>query len=348
VRYAIRPDGALERLALWLDVVPVPVVDVLVPLLKVRSIMAAVKLGVFAALADGPERACELAARLSLDPGCLESLLRVLVGSDYLRRRGDRFELTALAEKLIPDASDGLSGYVAFNYEQWDFVARLEDTLQSGRGIDFHASLPATSEAWSRYQQAMLELARPVAGYLAEHVPVPAGARRLLDLGGSHGLLGAALCRAHPPLTSTVLELPAALPSARQLACAEGIADVVEHRPGDALCADYGEDYDVVLIANLLHHFTSAELDLVLSRALRGLRQGGTLALWETEAPERDAAAELASDALALYFRITSSAPPVSASDLERRLLALGCRDVAVRRSLRAPGRVLLHTQRNH
>ena len=79
----------------------------------------------------------------------------------------------------------------------------------------------------------MLETARFDAPVLARHVPVREGATRLLDLGGSHGLMGATLCRKHPPMRSTVLDLAAAIEHARALAAREGIADVVEHRAGD-------------------------------------------------------------------------------------------------------------------
>ena len=53
---------------------------------------------------------------------------------------------------------------------------------------------------------------------LARHVPVRKGATRLLDLAGSHGLMGATLCRKHPPMRSTVIDLPAAIEHARRLA----------------------------------------------------------------------------------------------------------------------------------
>ncbi len=347
MRYGIRPDGAVERLALLIDAVPVAAIDVLVPLLKARAIMAGVRLGVFSALASGPRSAEELASRLDLDCECLRLLLRVLVSSQYLRRNGEHFELTSrAAQTLLPNSSAELSAYVEFNYVQWDFVAQLEQTLLTGRGVDFHRRLPETSPAWASYQRAMLELARPVAGMIAARVPVRHGARRLLDLGGAHGLIGAALCRAHPPLRSTVLELAPAVFHARQLAVSEGITDVVEHRAGDVLCSEYGSDYDVVLICNLLHHFSAEDAGLVLARAVRALCRGGTIAVWETDLPRALAKPELASDALALYFRITSSSAGLCTETLAQELSALGCESPRVVRSLRAPGRVLLHARR--
>ncbi len=347
MRYGILPDSTIERLALWIDAVPVPVIDMLVPLLKVRAIMAGVRFGIFQALARGPQTATELAARLELDAECLRLLLRVLVSAEYLERDGDGFALAPLTQQtLLPGGASELWGYVEFNYTQWHFIEQLEETLKTGRGIEFHHTLAEGSPAWPAYQRAMLELARPVAEFIADRVPVRKGAARLLDLGGSHGAIGAALCRTHPGLRSTVLELPAAIEHARQLAEAEGLSDVVEHRPGDVLATEYGSDYDVVLICNLLHHFSERQVTLILSRSLQALHSGGTVAIWETEVPDADAKPELATDALALYFRITSTSQGLRASDLEKQLQSLGFERITVTRSMRAPGRALIHAQK--
>jgi hypothetical protein len=188
----------------------------------------------------------------------------------------------------------------------------------------------------------MLELARPDVELVARRVPVPDGATQLLDLGGGHGLFGAAVCRAHPPLKSTVLELDSALPEAQRLASLAGVTDVVTHRAADVTLCHLGKDVDVVLICNLLHHLERAPRADLLRRVFAALAAGGTLAIWEPEAPSSEAPPELAGDAVALYFRVTSSAPPVPAAALRDALLEVGFERVRLQRPLRARGRVLL------
>jgi hypothetical protein len=116
---------------------------------------------------------------------------------------------------------------------------------------------------WAVYQRAMLDVARFDVATLAARVPVRRGATRLLDIAGSHGLFGAALCRKHPPMTSTVTELPQALEAARALAAAERITDVVTHRAGDITTLDFAREpeglSDAALLANILHHFDPAQ-----------------------------------------------------------------------------------------
>ncbi len=204
-------------------------------------------------------------------------------------------------------------GFLRFNYAQWEFLEHLEDLLRTGRGLDVHGRMD-DSQDWGNYQRAMLEIARSHAPILARHVPVPSGARLLVDLGGSHGLLGAAICRRHPPLRSRVLELPAAVAPARRLAHEERIEDVVEHVAGDVRCGEIGAGADVILIANILHHFSPEENVELLVRACRALVPGGTLAIWDIERRPH-APVELGRDASALFFRLTSASRCFSAAD---------------------------------
>ncbi len=333
MKHKIVPESLAERLALWAGRVPVPVVDTLFPLVKARSLMAAERLGIFEALRDEALPPAALARRLGLEEDCLRLLLRVLAASGYLKERGDRYRLSPMARRtVIRGSAQESSAFLRFNYAQWEFLEHLEDLLRTGQGLDFHGRMN-DAEDWRNYQRAMLEIARSHASILARHVPVPAGAKLLVDLAGSHGLLGAAICRRHPPLRSRVLELPAALEPARRLAVEEHIDDVVEHTPGDVRSGDLGSGADVILLANILHHFSPEEnLDL-LHRARRALAPGGTIAIWDIER-RPDAPAELGRDAIALFFRLTSASRCFSAADYREWLAAA---DFAPARSFRSP-----------
>lgn len=154
----------------------------------------------------------------------------------------------------------------------------------------------------------MLETARPAAPLLASLIPVPAGAELLLDIGGAHGLYGAGLCRAHPPMRSIVLDLPEAVEHSVALARAEGIDDVVEHRTGDALTEDLGKGvYDVVLVANLVHHFTAVQNARLFDRIGSALKKGGTIAIWDFQPGCGNAEPDLVGSGLALFWRLSST-----------------------------------------
>ena len=66
MKYGPIPANLLERLALLAGRVPVPAVDALYGLMKTRSIMAGVRLGVFEAIGHGTRSSADLARSLAV------------------------------------------------------------------------------------------------------------------------------------------------------------------------------------------------------------------------------------------------------------------------------------------
>jgi 2-polyprenyl-3-methyl-5-hydroxy-6-metoxy-1,4-benzoquinol methylase len=341
MKYGVIATNPLELLALLFGKVPVTILDSLYAILKARTLMAGVRLGVFEALKDEPGTAAALSQRLALDEECLDLLLRTLTFSGYLERDGMSYRLSRLGrENLVRESPVGTSSYLLWNYTQWEWVDRLEDLLRTGAGMDFHQTLLDTA-AWESYQRAMFEIARKDAPYLAAKLPVPRGAKSLLDIGGGHGLLGAAICRKHPPMKSTVLDLPQAVQHARKLASDEGFDDVVKFREGDLLDSDWGRAHDVILLANILHHFQPGENEAILRKASGALREGGTVAIWDIERSQQEANVSIG-DPAALFFRLTSNASVYRADQYASWVSDAGFRRVRITRSIRFPGFVLI------
>ena len=342
MKYKVVPDTPDEAAALASGEFNLPTVDLMMPLLQTRSLMAGVRLGLFEALRGGARTATEVARELALDAEGVELVCRVLVCAGYLTRKDNQYELTELARKhMLRDAPLSLSGFAEFNYLSWEWIGQLEEVVRTGRGIHVHHTMKEES-AWESYQRAMLEGARFEAPQAASLVPVKAGAVRLLDVGGSHGLIGAMICRLHPGLRSEVLDLPQAIEHDRKLAQEVGINDVVTHRAGDALTDDLGADYDVIFLGNIAHHFTSEQNLTLLRRAKEALTSGGTIAIWEAEQPGPEAEADIFGDAFALYFRLTSTSRVYTADEYAGWLSATGYEDVQVSRSPMCPWMVFI------
>jgi cyclopropane fatty-acyl-phospholipid synthase-like methyltransferase len=180
-----------------------------------------------------------------------------------------------------------------------------------------------------------------MASLLAPLVPVRPRAEKLLDIAGSHGLFGALICRAHPPMRSEVLDLAEAVEQSRGLAREEGIDDVVSHRVGDALTDDLSEGYDVCFLGNILHHFTPEQIRGLLDRVRRALSPDGTVAIWELRLPEPDEPPEIVGDGFALYFRATSTARCYATSEYTGWLGEAGFDDLQLQPTPFAPFQLL-------
>ncbi|HEX4348534.1 MAG TPA: methyltransferase [Vicinamibacterales bacterium] len=341
MRYGIKPANPAEWLALKLHKIPLPIIDTLLPIVQARALIAANNAGVLRRLASGGATASELATGLSLDEHCLSMVLRVLESMGYVQRSGATWSLTDLGLRHFgARAAESYEAFVEYCMAQWTFVEQLDEVLRTGKGIDFHEH--QTEAEWSAYQRAMFENAKGFAWFVVGNTPVPAGATSCLDLAGSHGYVGAMLCEKHPPMRSTVIDRPDALTTARPIGEQEPWGRLVSYREGDLLTADFGTGHDVALLANILHHFPAETKVSMLRKVREALKPGGTVSIFEIEAPRDDQPTEAAGDGLALYFRITSTSACYRGDDYVAWLTAAGFQAARVVRSFRMPSRMLI------
>jgi 2-polyprenyl-3-methyl-5-hydroxy-6-metoxy-1,4-benzoquinol methylase len=309
-------ESWFDRLAIWLGLGPRPLLDTHATLLLAQTVMVGVRLGVIECLVESPLPASEVAARCALAAGPTAKLLDALVASRYVRRRNGLYSLTRDARRwLARDGSDSLRDNVLFRFVEWDWIGGLEGFVRSGQPVDIHTRM--SGEQWEVYQRGMRSLARVLLREVVWRTPVPRRATAMLDVGGAHGLFAAGLCRRHVLLRAEILDLPDAVASAAPMLAAEGLGDRVLHRPGDVLTEDLGADrYDLVFVANLLHHFAAGQIRDVITRAARALKPGGVLVVQELLAPSPEFPTGQAGALADLYFALTSAAGTLSVKDL--------------------------------
>ncbi|HXX66289.1 MAG TPA: methyltransferase [Polyangiaceae bacterium] len=344
MRYGASPSNLLEWLAFALGQVPLPVLDTIVPLLQARALMAAAEHGVLDAIAERARTSADLGLELGLDAECVGLVLRVLQAMGYVAGDDGSWTLTSTgARHFGKGAAQSFDAFVRYGPAQYRMIDRIDDVLRTGKGIDFHDH--HTPQEWTAYQRAMLDNARGFAWFVRDHLPVPGGAKSCLDIAGAHGMVGAELCRKHPPMRATVLDRPEALATARSIAEAGGWTDVVTFREGNLLHDDFGADVDVVLLCNVLHHFDASTNALTLTRVRRAMKPGAVVGIFDIEPPEPHAAPDASADALALYFRITSTSTCFRGRDFVEWLSAAGFHDARIVRSVKMPSRVLVHAR---
>jgi SAM-dependent methyltransferase len=316
VRVGLIPESPLERIVARLNVAPRPLVETQMAYTLARVIMAGAELGVFEALVAGPLTAAEVAERCGTAPAATEKLLFALAATDYVRFRRGRYALTRAARKwLVAGSPADLTDKLKLQLLEWDWMARSEDYVRTGRPLEIHAE--ESSEVWEAYQRGMRSMAGAFATEAVRRLPVPAGARDALDIGGSHGYYSVALCRRHEGLRAVVLDLPAAVEAAAPLLAAEGMGDRVTHRVGDALRDDLGEqDWDVVMIAQLVHHFSDEQNRELARRVARALRPGGVYAILDAFRPRTPGEAGQVGAMLEFYFALTSQSGTWSPAEM--------------------------------
>jgi predicted O-methyltransferase YrrM len=137
---------------------------------------------------------------------------------------------------------------------------------------------PHWGPVFGSYMQAF---ARHLGPDLLALVTPPPGARRMLDLGGSHGLHSIGFCRKNPELESVIVDFPSALTETEAMLAREGLAARITVRPGDLLHGDWGTGYDLVLYLSVAHNQTPEDNARVLRHVGEVLRPGGLLVIHE-------------------------------------------------------------------
>jgi SAM-dependent methyltransferase len=253
-----------------------------------------------------------------------EKLLNVLVTMRYVSHRDGRYALSRQARRwLLADAPASVRDVILMKELEWSWIDRLEGFVRDGEPLDVHGTM--SGDDWRAYQRGMRAQVNPLAPFLVRRVPVPRGARDMLDIGGSHGYLSVILCRRHPGLRATVLDLPQAVEHAAPLLEREEMGDRVVHRAGDALRDDLGESaYDLVLMFSLVHHFDDSTNRELVRRAARALRPGGYLVIGDAIRPSAPGKGGQQGAFFDLYFALTSRSGLWSADEMRDWQTAAG------------------------
>lgn len=350
MRLDVVAENLLERVIRRLNLAPVPLMHTHVALLLARAVMEASRAGVFEAAASGPQTPREIAGRCALDPGATAKLVDALTASGYFTPAGGRYALTPMARKwMLASSPQSVHDKMAFQFVEAGFIDAMGDYLRSGADVTGSGHLGDRGpEFWQLYQRAMRSVASISAAEVARRTWVPRGARAMIDIGGSHGLYSVVLCRRYPALSSTILDLPAAVRDAAPLLAAEGMGDRVRYREGDVRRTDLGEAaFDLVFVSNLLHHFDEAANRDLMTRIARALRPGGAVVVQELARRESPADGGQPGALLDLYFALTSEGGAWSTREiagwqrdaglaprrpLRLRSMPLGVQQTAIRR----------------
>lgn len=240
-----------------------------------RVITVAGRCGILRRLATDRGSADQVARELALDPLATGKVLRALTALGLLEAVDDDYRVVA---PLAPYFREGVFDLLPFlehshvMYERWG--SSLEPWLREGSW----PTQDRSPEDIKRFGEAMQAMGAQLAERVGTVLDLK-GVRRMLDVGGGFGHYARTLCRMQPDLRATVLDTAEVVALSRETLAGTAFEGRIEFVAGDYLRSDYGEDYDLVLFANVLHQETSERAAGMIRRGAAALRPGGRIAV---------------------------------------------------------------------
>lgn len=251
--------------------------DMIIHAWRAQGIAVAAELKVADALADGPLPIDTLARRVEADPDALARLMRALISEGiFVQRRDGRYALNALGETLRWDAPLSVAGTARMvgapaHREHW---SHLLDAVKTGEAVppklrgmsgwDYLTQNPEFAAIFNDAMTSMSELAVDPVVAAYDFAPFPT----IVDVGGGHGRLLAAIVKATPGSRGVLYDLRQVVEGAPELLQRFGVADRVRTELGSFFDA-VPEGGDAYVLKMIIHDWPDAESVTILSNVRR-------------------------------------------------------------------------------
>ena len=236
-----------------------PVFDIAMAYQRTAALIAAVKLDIFTVIGSETMSLDELVSRTGASGRGLRILCDCLTVLGLLSKQDSHYSLTPVARTFLDESSPFARGKIV------DFVAAPEmidlffrDPVSYVRngGSTGLANVSPDHPVWVRFAKAMVPYAAANAKRVAAHVAAFSDPPyTVLDIAAGPGLYGIEVAKAIPGALVTAVDWAPVLTIAKANAEVAGVADRFRMIAGDAMELEWGCEYDLILLPNVLHLF---------------------------------------------------------------------------------------------
>jgi len=253
------------------------------------ALRVAVTLGLPDRLFDNDATAEQLAPELDASPLALDQLLAHLATLGIVERSRAGYRTTAFGAHLRTHAGNRLNNLLHIDSAAGRAELAFADLAHSVRtgepayplryGKEFWSDLADHPHLREAFDRQMTERVRHQVPHIVARFDWSRFAT-IVDVGGGHGTLLAAILTAHPELRGHLLDLEPTAAEARRTFSAHGVADRAEVTPGsffDPLPAGA----DAYLLFDILHDWDDEQAHRILARCVEAAGENGRILVVE-------------------------------------------------------------------
>ncbi len=259
-----------------------------------QALCVVAKLGIADALADGPRSADDVARRVGADPGATYRLMRAVASASMFKQRRDgRFELTRLGQKLRTDVPGSMAPMLLFlgHPHHWADWGNLSYSVRTGKPavdhlqgmpfFDFLETDPEYAAVFNDFMTGMSSMAIDAVSPAYDFTD----RRLIVDVGGGHGALLAAVLGSAPDARGVLFDLPSVVAGAGPVLEAAGVASRCTVT-GGSFFDSVPEGGDAYLLKTIIHDWEEASALTILRNVRTAMAPNGKLLLLELVLPE--------------------------------------------------------------
>lgn len=255
---------------------PARIVDIAIGFMGAKQLDNAARIGLFAALAEGPRSVAELAAATQHSERQVHTLADAMNGLGLLDRAEGVYSLTEDSATYLAGKGDvDLTPFIAFlgdiSYKQWLGYDRTVDTDEAG-------TLDLDEAGWGDFMAGVMTYNALHAEQFGEAFDF-SGYRDSLDFGGLAAGFSFAAMHRNPELKTRFVYDAAFGASVREAAAEAGLEARVIVEEGATESTRPGGEHDLVLLTHVLHRFDEAQNLAILDAARDAAAAGATLML---------------------------------------------------------------------
>jgi len=235
----------------------------------------------------------DIEKRFKVDRKGLTFLIDLLIANRVIEEHNGEIKLSRQFSKAL-QYRDLLETKLEFaNFVAADFtdlftplISRPDRFAQYSRMFDlfnYHRCIQRSSDNYKRTKRWM-RITTALTRYEAQvcmHHHDFSRYRRMLDIGGNSGEFVLQICKKHPEISATVLDLPLVCDIGAEHVRNEPEADRIMFIEGNALQDSLPADFDLITMKSMLHDWPEKEAKQIIVNASRSLQAGGTLLIFE-------------------------------------------------------------------
>ncbi len=245
-----------------------------------RILLTALDLQLFTVMDTKSWTIKNLAKTLGVSERGLEILCRNLASAGLLQKRGFRYSSERVGRQFLNKHSPLYRGsYLQLMCQQWDNWNSLTQAVKTGHPVE--EKEPETPSYRHAFTWAMHERSLDAARQVANQVDFTS-ATSLLDVGGGPGTYALEFLAKNPKMTATILDRPAALDVARDIAKTRRQGKRLSYQAADFLIDPIHGKYDVIWISNVIHIFSPSTNKKFFRRLRTHLNPRGRILIQDT------------------------------------------------------------------